>query len=288
MSDFVPVSRERHADRHWRRSTRFDFAREVVVAPFAAAETARIALAYPLTFLKENDAFVPVALLSLDGQKNLFVAPDGRWLGGYLPALLRGHPFALLPSTDDNLVLCIDEASGLTQGAETGTPFFEDDGTIAAPTRSVLDFLTNLEKNRFAARQVLTRLNALGLVMPWDITVTSPTGPQKVVGLHRIDEAALNALPAADFAGLRADGAIGMAYGQILSTQNLDTLVRLSEVHAAHDAADRTLLQQAFTGPDTSDLDIDWGMFADTPGDDATCASAGHDAAPPPDRTNRD
>jgi orotate phosphoribosyltransferase len=58
MSDFVPVSRERHAGRHWRRHTSFGFAREMAVVPVAAAEIAQVTLAFPLTFLKENGIFV--------------------------------------------------------------------------------------------------------------------------------------------------------------------------------------------------------------------------------------
>lgn len=273
MRSFAPISTERHADRHWRGCTSHAFARDLVVAPLAAAEISRAALAFPVTFLKEDAGFVPVALLSLDAQRNLFVAPDGGWLGGYVPAVLRGHPFALLPNTDGHHVLCIDEATGLAQDMATGTPFFAADGTITAPTRSVLDFLTALENSRMAARQIVATFDRLGLVVPWDITVDSPEGPIKVAGLHRIDETALAALPDADFAGLRTGGAIAMAYCQILSMQHLDTLKRLADAHAAHHAADRALLQQAVTGPDTRDLDIDWGMFAD---DDTTAPPDQH------------
>ena len=290
MSDFVPVSRERHAGRHWRRQATFAFAREMAVVPVAAAEIAQVTLAFPMTFLKENDIFVPVALLSLDGQRNLFVAPDGRWLGSYSPAMLRSHPFALLRDTQGNLVLCIDEATGLLPGNESGTPFFDEDGLIAAPTRSVLDFLTTLERSRMAARQVVATLDGLGLVVPWDITVTSATGSQKVAGPHRIDEAALNALPAADFAGLRTGGAVGLALCQILSTQHLETLNRLSAAQAAHHAADRTILQEALRDPNAVDAAIDWTMFAEPAfegGDTVSTADARDTSAPPADQTKQ-
>lgn len=139
-----------------------------------------------------------------------------------------------------------------------------------------------------AARQVVAALDGLGLVVPWDITVTSPTGLQKVAGPYRIDEAALNALPAADFAGLRTGGAVGMAHCQILSTQHLEALGRLSAAQAAHHAADRTLLQQALTDPNADDVAIDWAMFAEAPaedGDTGSAPDAGSKSAPPLDRT---
>jgi len=290
MSRFVAISNDRHAHRHWRSSADFGFARTHAAVPLGAAELARAALALPIALLRDADGVFPAALLSLDAQNNLFVGPDARWLGRYVPAMLRGHPFAALHDTHGAVVLCIDEATGLLPDGHPGTPFFDEGGEIAAKTRSVLEFLTTLEKSRIAARRTLASLDALGLVVPWDITVALPAGPQKIAGLHRIDEAALNALSAADFAGLRAGGAVGMAFCQILSMPNLETLLRLSEARAAQHAADRTLLQEALRDPNAVDAAIDWTMFAEPAfegGDTVSTADAHDTLAPPADQTKR-
>ena len=47
-------------------------------------------------------------------EHNLFVGPDGHWLGGYVPASLRSYPFRVLGSEGSGqLALCVDEDSGL-------------------------------------------------------------------------------------------------------------------------------------------------------------------------------
>jgi hypothetical protein len=46
-----------------------------------------------MAFVKQQDSFFLIALLSLTPKTNLFVAPDGRWLGGYVPSYFRGYPF---------------------------------------------------------------------------------------------------------------------------------------------------------------------------------------------------
>ena len=81
-----------------------------------------------------------------------------------------------------------------------------------------------------------------------------------------------------------------MAYCQILSMSNLETLLRLSEAHAAQHAADRTLLQEALRDPNAVDAAIDWTMFAEPAfegGDTVSTADAHDTLAPPADQTKR-
>jgi len=61
-------------------------------------------------------------------------------------------------------------------------------------------------------------------------------GEQNVAGLFRIDEAALNQLPAEAFMELRDAGALLCAYCQLLSMQHLQTLGQLAQVHAKANA----------------------------------------------------
>jgi hypothetical protein len=75
-----------------------------------------------------------VALQGLENGKNLFVAPDGRWLGGYIPAALRGYPFKVLQDNSEppRHFLCFDEESDLLVDATepNSQPFFKEDGTL--------------------------------------------------------------------------------------------------------------------------------------------------------------
>jgi hypothetical protein len=67
-----------------------------------------------MAFIKQQDNFVLVGLLSLTPGQNVFVAQDGRWLGAYVASVFRGYPFRLARAEGrDDLILCIDEDSGL-------------------------------------------------------------------------------------------------------------------------------------------------------------------------------
>ena len=97
MPQFTAISRDSHAGKKWQRFKNYGFASTSALAPVVGVEIARAALAMPLAFFQEARRFVLVAVLSLTPNRNMLVAPDGRWLGGYVPAFLRSYPFALLP-----------------------------------------------------------------------------------------------------------------------------------------------------------------------------------------------
>ena len=103
MPRFVPVNRERYGQKKWLRYTSYAFAAGEVVTPIVAAELARAALALPCAFLQQSGRYTLVAVLSLIAGRNMFVGPDGRWLGPYVPAVFRLYPFRVLPTEQRRL-----------------------------------------------------------------------------------------------------------------------------------------------------------------------------------------
>ena len=58
----------------------------------------------------------------------------------------------------------------------------------------MLNFLTQVGANRQATQRMCAVLQQHGLIQPWPIKLQTDAGEQNIEGLHRIDEAALNAL----------------------------------------------------------------------------------------------
>ncbi|MDR3661204.1 MAG: SapC family protein [Mycobacterium sp.] len=229
---FTPVGRERHADWSWRSITGFSYAAATALVPLVGAELAKVALAMPFGFNQRPDGrFVLVGILSLTPGRNLFVAPDGRWLGDYVPAAIRSHPFRLLREEGtEALILCVDEQSGLVgEGGGKGQAFFDGQGNLAPPTKAVLDFLGQIERNRAATEAAVSELAAAGVICPWPIKLKSG---EVVDGLHRIDERAVNALQDDAFLRLRKSSALPIAYAQLLSMGKIQVLERLAELQS--------------------------------------------------------
>ena len=79
MPNYHVITRERHGAKRWLRYTGYAFAMREAVMPLALAELAKAALSLPIGFIAQGDGFVPAAVMSLQPEKNLFVAADGRW-----------------------------------------------------------------------------------------------------------------------------------------------------------------------------------------------------------------
>src|ERR1700740_908619 len=132
MPDIVPISRERHAGKNWRRAANHAFAATEAVVPLVGTELANAALAMPIAFTRQEGRHIAIGLLSLTPGRNLFVGPDGRWLGPYVPAAFRSYPFRLIRKEGtEEWVLCIDEDSKLLAAGAGGEPIFDAQGDLA-------------------------------------------------------------------------------------------------------------------------------------------------------------
>ena len=233
MARLSPVSRERHVGKRWRRPVNFAAAAGDAVVPVVGGEIARLALAMPIAFIEQSGRYQLVAVLSLTPGRNMFVAPDGRWVGGYVPAWHRSYPFRLLqPQGSDEAVLCVDDEATLAGDGESGgEDFFDADGAVSPALRPIVDLLLENERSRKVTEVAVLALAEAGVIQPWPITVKSAEGEKAITGLHRIDEAALNALSDGDFVKLRQASALPLAYAQLLSMGQLGVFEQVAKLH---------------------------------------------------------
>jgi hypothetical protein len=229
---FVAINREHHGGKKWRRPNSYAFAAGDALVPVVGVELPRVALAMPVAFVEGAGRYELMAVLSPTPGRNLFVGPDGRWLGSYIPAYLRAYPFRLLAreGTDES-VLCVDEDSKLVVDGE-GEDFFDADGNGAPAVKPIFDVLIAVERSRKATQLAVSALSEVGVIQPWPIMLKTAQAEQTVGGLHRIDEAALNALGDDAFHKLRTASALPIAYAQLFSMGQLGVFEHLAKLQA--------------------------------------------------------
>jgi len=229
MPKFVPVSRADHAQQTWRRPRDYRFAAQEVVVPIVGAEMSRAALAMPLGFNKVDNRYHLIALLGVRPNRSLYVAPDGHWLGLYVPSALRGYPFRVARQQgEQTLILCVDEQSEyFGSGDEI---FFDAGGKASKATKDMLGFLEQVERSRSLTDLAVGCLADAGVIEPWDIKVPLHGQEVPVGGVFRVSEVALNALDDGAFLTLRKTQALAIAYAQLLSMNQLSLFARLSSI----------------------------------------------------------
>lgn len=230
MAEIHAVTRERHGNLRWHKPVNFSaFARDTVVV-LASHELAKAMQALPVAFMMKEELCLPVAVLGLQAEQNLFVAADGSWLGKYIPLQYRTHPFRLLRrSEQEDYILCINEAQANLTGSGPGEPFFGDDGKPAPAVGDITNQLMHFEKDRTVSRRRYEQLKQLELVEPWPIKVQKPDGSETgLAGLYRVNETRLRELSGEEMVALRDTGAFMVLYAQLLSMQNLMVLGELA------------------------------------------------------------
>ncbi len=226
------ITQEQFADKTWRRASSYAFAAPSNILPVVLSELAKLVPAMPLGFVKAGDQFQLVAITSLQPGSNLFVAPDGKWIGEYIPSFLQTYPFRLVKSQErEENVLCFDTDSGLLNSDGEGEAFF-DGSEPSTIIKTLLGVLSEYESGRIVTQRLVDALQVAELIQPWPLNLQQGEQTLPVEGLFRIDEAALNALPDDEILTLRQAGALPLTYAQLFSTNQLAMLSKAAEIQA--------------------------------------------------------
>ncbi|GAA0789233.1 MULTISPECIES: SapC family protein [Pseudomonadati] len=206
----------------------FNHVAEQHIVPVTLHEIARAATEYPIVFVKNSETgeFQSVAMLGLKPGQNLSVK-DGKWLGLYIPAVVRDYPLGLVlnPEVKDKVWIGLREEAkevSKTEGqalfnGEQETPFLE------ARKKALI---THFEQDQ-ATRGILGFLAEKELFISQTLTVDVAGEKRNINGLYLIDEQKLNSLSDEDFLELKKRGLLGPIYGHLSSINQVNRLARM-------------------------------------------------------------
>lgn len=232
MVKFVPLNATEHGNKAWTRTQSFGFSTRDSLVPMVGGELGAAVCEMPLGFVRENNEFTLVAILSFKNGSNFYIDGDGRWLGGHIPFILRSYPFRLLhPEGKNELVLCVDAESDCIKERDRGDPLFDTGGTPSKSVLEVLEALKRYEAARIATNVAVSALAEAKVIVPWSIKVVGGASDAPIGGIYRIDEVAFNQLADEAFLKLKSAHALPIAYAQLFSTQQIAKLGKLANLH---------------------------------------------------------
>jgi hypothetical protein len=239
-----PLSVELHGRLGVNRSDKpFRFAETAQAVPLQVTEFGFATKSYPIIFA--GDDRVPMAVMSIRANENLFIKDGTMEPDIYIPAFIRRYPFALANnpsptgSQGDNaaqMIVCIDRAAeALSENADV--PFF-DNGQLSDFSQQMIDFCSNFETERQRTESFVNRLKALDLFETRQATFTprdannNPAPPVLLADYFGVSEEKLAALPADIIMELHTTGALRQIYAHLDSVQNWERLVARSTTAA--------------------------------------------------------
>jgi len=226
-ANYVPLNSTQHREFKIKDSRTFDHVKSEQLVPVVMHEFGRVAADLPVVFVKdgENGKFLPVALMGLQPQENVFC--DGaEWAFGYVPMAMRRYPFSLQFDGEDKtkVVMCIDENSAQLSKAE-GNALFDDKGEQS-------DFLKARAENviRFVEQAQVTG-KAIELLVEKDLLESRQLNVQlengknySLNGVYVVNEKKFAELKDEDFAELRKRGLLPVIYAHLLSLQQVQKI----------------------------------------------------------------
>jgi len=222
----VALNRETHKNFKIAPTNDFKFSAKTNSITLTAIEFIEAAKEYPIVFAKiSDDVMVPVALLSLRNDENLFVNSEGKWDARYVPAFVRRYPFVLAENDGKQFTVCIDEAfPGLNE--KDGQALFDEKGENTPFLQNALDFMNNFQTQFKMTEDFVKQLKDLDLLIEISAKAELAGGDQYLLsGIMIVDEQKLLKLPAKKVNDLFQSGKLGWIYAHLISLSNMSRLL---------------------------------------------------------------
>ena len=192
---------------------------------------------YPLVFISadQGKTFVPMLVLGLAAQQNLYVTPDNAWAPNvYVPAYVRRYPFCMTRVTTldgreaAERVACVEKLAL----NDKGEMLFDSKGNPLPEWEQRQKLLFEYEADLARTEEMSKLLAQHQLLEPFTMQAVPNQGePLQLTGMYRVAEARLAELDAAVLKDLVQKGVLGRIYTHLLSLDNFQRLLgRRAEV----------------------------------------------------------
>ena len=204
--------------------------RSLTALPLSYTEFGAACRDYPITFVSGDGGktFLPMAILGLENQQNLFVTENGNWDAGvYLPAYIRRYPFCMTRVTVEGKeqaerIACVEKRAINDRGEALHDAKGEPLPVWEERRKLLFEYETDLVRSEEMCRTLveLELLEAFTMqAMP------SQGSPVAMAGMHRIAEARLVALAPEKLQSLVQKGILARIYAHLVSLNNFGRLL---------------------------------------------------------------
>jgi hypothetical protein len=218
----VPINARQHRNLSVKSGADYGFAKHVNSVPLMAAEFEPACGEYAIVFAGQGKDIMPVALLGVRDQENLYVDDKGVWSAKYVPAFVRRYPFVF--SSDDKgetFTLCVDESYQGINRDGVGERLFDSAGERTQYLKTVLGFLQAYQAQFEATRAFCQRLAEHKLLEDMRADFTLRSGQRMGLGgFMTVNRERLRALPGNVLADLAARGELDLIYAHLHSQRN--------------------------------------------------------------------
>ncbi|HCV70555.1 SapC family protein [Agrobacterium sp. 22-3674b3] len=221
---------EEHKDLALKRSDNLRFAAKSNAIPIVTGEFVAALRSFPIVFTGDQVP-VPVVVLGLENEKNLFIDGFGSWRkGAYVPAYVRRYPFISLKIEEGQQLLCADLSSDriVKAGRHGAEPLFNDNGGATPSTESIMALCQAMNDDYVQTLEFARTIKEAGLLVQKHADVTLNDKRRFTLdGFYVVDPDAFRALPAETLHAWNRNGWLELLVLHIASQNNWQELMEL-------------------------------------------------------------
>ena len=204
--------------------------RDLNALPLSYTEFAVACRDYPIAFIGTgtDGNFVAMAVLGLENQQNLFIAPDGGWDAAvYVPAYVRRYPFCMTRVTVDGReqperVACVEKRAL----SDRGEALYDAKGESLPAWEERRKLLFEYEADLQRCEELCREIAQLQLLETFTMqAVTNQGSPVAMSGMYRVAEERLAALAPEKLKELAQKGILARVYAHLISLANFGRLL---------------------------------------------------------------
>lgn len=217
-----------HGEARLDRGAGYGFASGAQSLPLGLTEIEAAAQHFPVLFTSGPTPSV-VGLLGLREGQNLFVRPDGSWLGeAYVPAYVRAFPFISVEDAGTRTQVLAVEPDAPHLRTDTGVKLFED-GRPSAALNEATAFAKALREAMVAAGNFARHLDAAGVLEEEEATINfTAGGSARIRGFKIVKPERLAEVDDATFLDWRRMGWVAAIYAHLFSIGRWGRLIELA------------------------------------------------------------
>ncbi|ABM05034.1 SapC family protein [Psychromonas ingrahamii 37] len=221
------LNNKRHIDWSIKAGNNYNYAKKVNSVPLMAVEFSKAFEEYSIVFAGSGDELLPVVIMGVREDENLYVDQEGSWKANYVPAFIRRYPF-VFASTDDGktLTLCLDENYDGCNQEGLGERLFDADGEQTEYLGKVLDFLQDYQTHYKRTQLFCQALNELDLFEDMGAKFTLSSGEERsLTGFKVINREKLKALSQEALSTLMKNDGLELIYLHLHSMRNFNKVL---------------------------------------------------------------
>jgi hypothetical protein len=222
----VPLSPSRHGKAWFEPSRDYGFSAHINSVPLMAVEFPPATAEYAIVFSAAGGDVLPMVVLGVRPDRNLYLSADLQWKAEYVPAFIRRYPFVFSTGAEvGTLTLCIDESYPGLNDEGRGVRLFGDDGRPGAQVQEVLRFLQDYHAQFERTKVFGNRLQSLGLLEPMRAEIKTLQGQALALGgFAVVSRARLRSLDGETLSQLAKSDELELIYQHLFSLRNFDRI----------------------------------------------------------------